>query len=78
MVVEKLPLLAIALADSAISYHTHPTREGTYLLLPRLANALVTLMEYVGQFFYPAKLAVFYPVPATGYPSWQVAGPFRC
>ena len=32
-------------------------------LPPRIANALVSYVAYLGQFFYPVGLAVFYPYP---------------
>ncbi len=74
LVVEKLPLMALAVVVTLISLHTHTSRPRPYVFLDQLANAVVTLVEYVGQFFYPAKLAVFYPFPAAGYPAWQVVG----
>ena len=37
----------------------------------RIANALVSYVAYLGQFFYPAGLAAFYPHPGAGLPPWK-------
>ena len=42
-------------------------------LSERLANAAVSCVAYLGQFFVPVNLSVFYSYPATGWPAWQVA-----
>ena len=42
---------------------------------PRIANALVSYVAYLGQFFYPVGLAGFYPHPRRqSAASWKVAG----
>jgi protein O-mannosyl-transferase len=76
LVIEKLPLLAIALAAAAITMATHSKEAGAVSLpwLTRFASAVVALVTYLFQFFYPVDLAVFYPFPAAGYPFWQIAG----
>jgi len=76
LVLEKLPLAALALADGVITLATHaknphPIEQGW---LDGLANSAVALVMYVFQFFCPVDLAVFYPPPAGGYPAWAVAG----
>ena len=38
----------------------------------RIANALVSYVAYLGQFFYPVGLAVFYPHPGSSLPIWKV------
>ncbi|HSY42608.1 MAG TPA: tetratricopeptide repeat protein [Candidatus Acidoferrum sp.] len=38
----------------------------------RLCNALVSYLAYLGQMFYPANLAVYYPLPEN-FPFWKVA-----
>ena len=40
----------------------------------RIANALVSYVAYLGQFFYPVGLAVFYPHPGLDLPLWKVVG----
>jgi tetratricopeptide (TPR) repeat protein len=76
LVIEKLPLLAIALADCAVTLATHAkTPRALSLAWPdRLSNAVVALVTYLCQFFYPVNLAVFYPIPTGGNPVWKVAG----
>ena len=75
LVVEKLPLLALALGDAAITLATHirgPIAPPPFSA--RFSNALVSLVKYLVQFLYPVGLAAFYPFPATEYPAWQVVG----
>jgi tetratricopeptide (TPR) repeat protein len=43
-------------------------------LSARIANALVSYVAYLGQFFWPAKLALAYPHQGNNLPAWQVAG----
>ena len=40
----------------------------------RIANALVSYVAYLGQFFCPAGLAAFYPHPEDGLPTWKIVG----
>ena len=40
----------------------------------RMANALVSYVAYLGQFFWPVGLAVLYPHPGVGLPLWKVIG----
>ena len=40
-------------------------------LSARISNAPVSYVAYLGQFFYPAGLAVFYPHPGPGLPLWK-------
>ena len=76
LAIEKLPLLAIAMADCGMTLATHFEHEKS-LVLPwfaRICNAVLALVTYLVQFFYPTDLAAFYPVPAAGYPAWKAAG----
>jgi len=49
-----------------------------FSLAERVSNALVSYLRYLSQFFWPARLAVFYPHPACHYPvsdqwpAWQI------
>ena len=75
LAVEKLPLLALSVGDCVMTVMTHVgDTVGGQSLTARLANAVVTLVEYFWQAFYPAHLAAFYPIPRDGYPAWKVAG----
>jgi tetratricopeptide (TPR) repeat protein len=76
LVMEKLPLLALAAAGCGVSLlaqHGAVHTGGAYSLPSRLGNALVTCMVYLAQTVYPAGLAVFYPYPKNGLPPWEVA-----
>jgi len=77
LLVEKLPLLAIVLAVSAITYAVQAATGAVASLdrLPladRLANALQSYVVYLSQTLVPRGLAVFYPYPAS--PDWAAAG----
>jgi len=70
LLLEKLPLVALSIADSAITLASQ--REGGALTpnsrfpFPvRLENALYCYAEYVWKAFWPAKLAAFYPHPGS-------------
>jgi protein O-mannosyl-transferase len=66
LVVEKLPLLALAALTSAITLRAH--LEGGSVVaveaIPpgaRVANAIVSYADYVAKLVWPARLGVFYP-----------------
>ena len=66
LVVEKVPLMALAAVSCGIVVSTHPSMHLTenderLTLATRLANALVSYAAYLGQSFYPVDLAPFYP-----------------
>lgn len=76
LVREKIPFLAIALADSALTFAAQRAG-GSVLslehlpLLDRLGNGLIAYWSYLGKLIWPVRLSVFYPlVPISG---WQVA-----
>jgi len=78
-VLEKLPLLVLVAAASAVTFVVQ-RRTGAMVdasLLPlgsRIANAVVSYVVYLGQSVWPSGLAVFYPHPGDGLPALQVAG----
>jgi len=76
LVAEKLPLVAIAVCDGAMTLLSHVgnTTPIVQSWSDRFGNAVVSLATYVFQFFYPADLAAFYPFPAGRYPAWKLAG----
>ncbi|HTU26720.1 MAG TPA: tetratricopeptide repeat protein [Pirellulales bacterium] len=75
LAVEKLPLLALAVGDCVLTVVTHiGDTTGGRSFTERLAGAVVALVEYLRQAFYPAGLSAFYPTPAGGYPAWKIAG----
>ena len=79
LVIEKLPLLALAAAASVatILAQSEAMKMNTYVSLPwRLGNTLVSYVAYLGQLFCPLGLAVFYPHPENHLPVWKVAVAF--
>ncbi|HEY1786091.1 MAG TPA: tetratricopeptide repeat protein [Pirellulales bacterium] len=78
LVVEKIPLMALAAVDCKIAMSFHlpdstafPIRQLS--LAARLANGVVSYAIYLGQFFYPVDLAPYYPLRADLPVSWVVA-----
>jgi hypothetical protein len=75
---EKLPLLAVAMAVSVVTLRLQQAC-GTVAQLDslplglRLQNAPISYATYVAKTIWPARLAAFYPYPAS-YPAWQVLG----
>ena len=78
LVVEKTPYMALSAAASLIAYRVQH-QAGAVLsvdsvpIATRAANALISYVAYLGSFFWPTSLAVFYPYPAS-FPAWQIAG----
>ncbi len=77
LVVEKLPLFALALATGVIAvFAQHWGKSlGSFQHYPfgvRLANAAVSYVAYIGKSFWPVRLACFYPHPLGTIPTWQV------
>jgi tetratricopeptide (TPR) repeat protein len=70
LLLEKLPLLALAAGASVLTYlaqhHSGAVAPlaGTPLAM-RLGNALISYVAYVGAMLWPAGLAVLYPLPRT-------------
>lgn len=76
LIVEKIPLLLLTVASCAIA----PWAQGnavvalqTVSLSARIGNALVSCVAYLGETFWPAYLAVFYPHPCETLPAWKPA-----
>ena len=78
-IAEKLPLLALVAAASAVTFVAQRSG-GTvqsleiYPLAVRMQNALVATVAYIGKTFWPSGLAVFYPHPGRALPIAQVLG----
>jgi tetratricopeptide (TPR) repeat protein len=74
-VVEKIPLFALSAASAVIAYiaQQHSGAVSTLSEIPfglRIENATIAYVTYIFQFFWPAKLAVFYPFPPA-IPAWE-------
>jgi len=73
---EKIPLLALSAASSAVTYIAQQRSNAVapYTLDLRIENALVSYLRYIGKMFWPSGLAIHYPFPEHGIPAWQVIG----
>ncbi|MBS1797629.1 MAG: tetratricopeptide repeat protein [Acidobacteria bacterium] len=78
LLLEKIPLFLLSAASSLITIRAQSTVGAIETLdyLPfgtRILNTLAAYAKYVATFFYPAKLAVWYPYPKE-FPVWQIGG----
>jgi Flp pilus assembly protein TadD len=76
LLLEKVPLLALALLVSIITYLVQEAggSVGSLDQLPfhlRFPNALVSYVRYLRMMVWPTGLAVFYPHPGSALPIWQ-------
>lgn len=74
LILEKLPLLALSIVASGWTFVFQSTGGAMWAyrdltLYQRVANAFVSVPRYLGLFFWPADLSVFYPHPG----SWHWA-----
>jgi tetratricopeptide (TPR) repeat protein len=75
LVIEKLPLFVLSIASSILTYVLQEQSMSSIPQLPfawRLEDAIVSYLIYIGQVFWPANLAVFYPHPEDSLTLWQV------
>ncbi len=75
LVVEKIPLFVLAAISCVVTYSAQGTAITPLERLPlgvRTANALLSYVAYLVQFFYPVGLAVFYPRPKDPLPIWYI------
>jgi protein O-mannosyl-transferase len=77
LVREKLPLFALAIISSIVTYVATTTTGAVASVsqIPlnlRAANAVISYVRYIAQMFWPARLALFYPYPLS-LPAWQIA-----
>jgi tetratricopeptide (TPR) repeat protein len=78
LVREKLPLFAMAIAAGIVTFAAQRGAGAVSAFEPaslplRAANALVSIVAYLRDLFWPSRLAVFYPYP-DAIPAWQIAG----
>ena len=81
LLVEKIPLLALSVLSALVTLAAQSSggavsELGALPLGPRVANAAVSYVAYLGQAAWPASLSAHYPHPAIlgGPPAWQTAG----
>jgi tetratricopeptide (TPR) repeat protein len=73
---EKLPMIALAAAFSAVTFTAQGEAIPGLDLYPfalRVENALVSYVAYLGKMIWPAHLVVLYPLPKS-IPVWSTAG----
>jgi tetratricopeptide (TPR) repeat protein len=76
LVVEKIPLIALSVVSSIVTFLAQRGAIGWTEQLPvptRISNALVAYVVYIRQIFWPAGLAVFYPHPESRLPVWEIS-----
>ncbi len=74
-VIEKIPLFALSAASAAIAYIVQQKGGAVNTLteIPltlRIENAAIAYVTYIFQFFWPTRLAAFYPFPPV-MPAWE-------
>jgi Tfp pilus assembly protein PilF len=79
LLIEKIPFFPLSLICSIATLLAQRSFGALSSLqaLPlraRLANALVSYLEYIRKMFWPHDLAVLYPYPLETLPQWKVAG----
>ena len=73
---EKLPLFALSAASAVITMRAQRLGGGINTDVPlstRLANAVVSYARYLGQAFWPTRLAPIYPYPGSSLKAWEIA-----
>ncbi len=76
LVIEKLPLLAVSFIGSAMVLWAQGNTQltlDTLPLVPRIENALITYVAYLGKLVWPADLIVYYPLRAADLPPAEMA-----
>lgn len=78
ILMEKIPFFALAAASSVVTFafQQDTGAVGSFDLFPldsRIANALVSYVNYIWKMIWPFHLAFFYPHPII-LPKWQVTG----
>jgi tetratricopeptide (TPR) repeat protein len=75
LLLEKVPLLLLSAVSSMTTFLVQRAAvgfTGDLPVFPRMTNALVSYVVYIGQMFWPVNLAVFYPHPENRLPSWEI------
>ncbi len=78
LLLEKAPLLALSLASSIVTVaaqnHGGALTGAELGFGPRLGNAALSYVKYLGKTLWPEPLAIFYPHPGDALPMGQAAG----
>lgn len=76
LILEKIPLFILVIAASITTYIVQKggdaVRSSEFSsFYSRIANALVSYLEYLGKMIWPQSLSVFYPHPGNTLPVWK-------
>ena len=76
---EKIPLFILVVISCIVTFFAQKSEGaikaiGALPLKYRIANAVVSYVNYVLKAIWPHKLAVFYPHPGNTLPLWQIVG----
>ena len=73
---EKLPLLAMCGVSAVLTLNAQSAGGATsgYAFTMRLENAVISYARYLGDLFWPTRLALFYPYPLKPYAAIAVLG----
>jgi tetratricopeptide (TPR) repeat protein len=81
VVLEKIPFFVLSAISAALTMFFQKgaaTANAGIALMPRIENAITSYLRYLGKFFWPTKLSILYPHPATAYAAaerwagWQI------
>ena len=76
VLVEKMPLLALSVLSCVVTLFAQGKAIAPIRWVPfswRIANAVVSYADYLGQLLYPARLTVLYPHPGPDVSRWKIA-----
>src|SRR6516164_9842780 len=76
LILEKIPLIALSVVSSIVTFLAQRGAIGWTEELPvseRVSNAFVAYVVYIRQMFWPTRLAVFYPHPENRLPVWEIS-----
>lgn len=74
LILEKTPLLALSAASSVLTFLAQAKSVGNFEQVTpgiRVANAVTGYATYIWKMLWPQKLAVLYPFPQQGLPTWK-------
>ena len=79
LIFEKFPLFILVVMSSVLTFFAQKSGGAVIVLEKlslknRIANALVSYVDYAFKMFWPNKLAVFYPHPGNTLHEWQIFG----
>ncbi|MDY6972951.1 MAG: tetratricopeptide repeat protein [Thermodesulfobacteriota bacterium] len=79
LILEKVPLLMFSVISAGLTFFVAQSQGSvasieTLPIRVRIANALVSSITYIVKMVWPRDLAVFYPHPGYGMPSWKIVG----